>query len=396
MRNAVTTAVVTVGLVAVGGAWHHFHAANMPPRLMLVPVTRGDVIQTVSCTGIVAAPTTVDVGSQVSGTIRSLNADFNSIVHKGDVLARLDPTEIQTEVAAARANLAKATADAEVARVAVDDARTQDTRTHALAARDKDLVMQSDIDAADVTLKEAEAQLRSAEATAAAVKGTLDQAQVDLEHTVITSPVDGIVLARKVDVGQTVAAGFETPSLFSVAADFNKVELMVDVDESEIGSVKGGEVARFRVDAYPDREFTGTVSQVRLRPTVELLTVSYTVVILADNPQLMLRPGMTATISVEAGRHDNVLRVPTQALRFQPTLDLLGALGEQALRKAVTRVPLFIGAGQQVEVWVGRQGHVEPKTITAGLSDGRFTEVARGLTEGTLVTLTASLAQNGR
>jgi HlyD family secretion protein len=394
MRNTLTTAALALGLVAIGGAWVHFHAATAPPRFTVLPVTRGDITQKVNATGVVTAPTAVDVGSEVSGTIVSIGADFNSVVHKGQVLARINPSAFETQVAAATADLARTAADADVAREAVEDAHEQDERSHELAA--KQLVTQADLDQADVDLKEAQAQLASAEAAVAKAKGALDQARVDLAHTVITSPVDGIVLDRKVDVGQTVAAGFQAPSLFSVAADLGRIEVMADVDEADIGGVRVGEVARFRVDAYPNHEFVGTVSQVRLQPTADLMAVTYKVVVNVDNPELLLRPGMSATVGIETARHEQVLRVPTQAFRFRPTLDLLGVLGEHSLDKSVTRVPSFVAPGMRLELWVARNGHLEPRLVTVGIGDGVSTEVGDGLTEGTMVTLSASLPQKPR
>ncbi len=394
MRNALTTAAIAVALVATGGAWLHFHAATAPPRFTMLPVARGDVVQTVNCTGVVSAPTAVEVGSEVSGTVVSLGADFNSVVHAGEVLARIDPAAFETQVAAAAADLAKATADAGGAQNAVEDARMQDERSHALAA--KELVTPADLDQADVDLKQAQAQLASAEGAVAKAKGALDQARVDLTHTVITSPVDGIVLDRSVDVGQTVAARFQAPSLFTVATDLTRIEVRADVDEADIGGVRVGEAAKFRVDAYPDRVFAGTVSQVRLQPTTELMAVTYKVVVGVANPQLLLRPGMSATVGIETARHENVLRVSTQAFRFRPTLDLLGALGEHAFDKSVTRVPSFIAPGQRLEVWVARNGHLEPRVVGVGISDGMSTEVTDGLSEGTMVTLSALLPQIAR
>jgi HlyD family secretion protein len=389
MRIKLTTFALAAALVATGGAWFRFHASTVPPRFALVPATRGDVVQLVNCTATLAAPTTVNVGSQVSGTIAFLGADFNSLVRKGQVLARIDPADFQTLLAGARANLLKATADADVARAAVDDTREKDAMTRALAA--KDLVPPSDLEDADVALKEAEAQLHEAEAVVVAAKGIVDQREVDLAHTVITSPIDGIVVNRKVDIGQTVAAGFQAPSLFEVAADLTKMQLLATVDESDIGYVRPGQTARFHVDAYQGEEFTGTVSQVRLQPTVDLMVVSYTTVIDVDNGRLRLKPGMTATVQLEVARRDGVIRVPTQALRFRPTVEVLDAIGERAEAAFSTRVPAIIGSGQQVQVWVGTPGHIEPRTVRAGLSDGPFTEITEGLSKGTLVTVAASL-----
>jgi HlyD family secretion protein len=389
MRIKLTAFALAAVLVATGGAWFHFHASTVPPRLAMVPATRGDIVQVVNCTATLAAQTTVNVGSQVSGTIASLGADFNSVVRKGQVLARIDPAEVETQVAAARANLVKAAADADVARAAVDDASEKDARTRTLAAQE--LVPASDLDDADVALKLAKAQLREAEAAVAAAKGTVEQREVDLAHTVITSPIDGIVVSRKVDVGQTVAAGFEAPSLFEVAADLRKMRLQAPVDESDIGYVRPGQPVRFHVDAFPNEEFGGTVSQVRLQPTVDLMVVSYTTMIDVDNSSLRLKPGMTATVQIEVARHDGVIRVPTQALRFRPTVEVLNAIGERAEAALSTRVPATIATGQRVQIWVGGPGHIEPRTVRTGLSDGPFTEIADGLSKGTMVAVAASL-----
>lgn len=386
MHRTRTVALLAVGLVAVGGAIYEFHAAPRAARVTFAPVSRADVVETVECAGTVSSPGAVTVGSQVSGAIVSLGADFNSLVRKGDVLATIDPTTFETAVKAAEATLAKATADAEVAQIAVDDARRQAERARLLAAHDD--IPPADLETANVALEEAEAQVKAANGVVAQAKGELEQAQVNLAHTTITSPLDGLVLARQVDVGQTVAAGYETPALFTVAGNLNKVELMAQVDESEIGNVRAGETARFHVDAFPGREFSGTVSQVRLDPTVDLLNVTYTVAIAADNADLSLRPGMTATIAIEAERHLNALRVPAPTLRFRPTFEMLRALGESDRTKDVTKVPETTVAGSRVQVWVGSPTHIEPRTVTTGVSDGRFTEIV-GLPEGTPVVAAA-------
>jgi HlyD family secretion protein len=354
MRKKLTTAVLTGFLVAAGGAWHHFHAASELPRITLTSTTRGEVTQSVVCTGSLGADTTVDIGSQVSGTISEIRVDFNSIVHKGDVLARLDPSLFQVQVKQARSALDVATAAVEGGRVAVSDATVKLGQARALAA--KQLIPQSDLDAAAVELKDAEAQLHVDEGAVLGARGGLDQAQVDLTHIVITSPIDGIVIDRKVDVGQTVAASMQTPSLFSVAADLTRLQLQADVDQSDIGNVRAGQRASFHVDAYPGQEFEGKVTQVRLQPTVELMSVSYTTVIEIDNAQLRLRPGMTATINIDVAQHDNVVRIPSLALRFRPNQIVLHALGEASLDHASDRVPLLFSPGMTTQVWVGRGG----------------------------------------
>ena len=393
MRKALTTAVLMGLLVGAGEAWHHFHATSELPRLTLAPATRGDVIQSVACTGTFSAETTVDVGSQVSGTVSELRADFNSIVHKGDVLARIDPSLLETRVDQAKSGLDMATATVEAGRVAVSDATVKLGQARALAA--KQLIPQSDLDAAEIALRDADADLHADEAAVLEARGALEQTQVDLAHVVITSPIDGIVIDRKIDVGQTVAASFQTPSLFSVAADLTRLQLKADVDESAIANVRTGEHARFSVDAYPGREFDGTVAQVRLEPNVDQNVVSYTTVISVDNTQLLLKPGMTAIVSIDVEQRKNVLRIPSLALRFQPTDDVLHALGEGSIDHASARVPSTLLPGMTAQVWVGRQGHLEPATVRVGVSDGHDTEIVDGLSEGMSVAVAAVLGQAG-
>jgi HlyD family secretion protein len=325
----------------------------------------------------------------VSGIVSELRADFNSIVHQGDVLARLDPSLFQTRVEQAQAALDMATASVDAGRVAVSDATVKLGQDQTLAA--KQVIPPSDVDAAETVLREAEADLHADEAAVLAARGALDQSRVDLAHTVITSPVDGIVIDRKVDLGQTVAASFETPSLFSVAADLTRLQLKADVDESDIGHVRAGQHARFAVDAYPGEEFDGTVTQVRLQPAVVQNVVSYTTVIDVDNRQLLLKPGMTATIGIEVAKHDNVLRIPSLALRFRPNQNVLHALGEASLDHAAARVPMVFSPGMAAQVWIGRQGRLEPAMVRIGVSDSSFTEVVDGLTEGTPVAVAAIL-----
>jgi HlyD family secretion protein len=391
MQKRLVTVVLASALVAGGSAWYHFHAASEPPRLTTAPATRQDVAQVVMCTGTLTPVTTVDVGSEESGTIKDLGVDFNSFVRKGEVLARLDTALFQSQLAQARANLAKATADTEASRVAVSDATIKLDRARALAARQ--LIPQSDLDDAAVALKEAQANLQLNQGQVAQAKGSVDSAEVNLTHAVIRSPIDGVVIDRKVDVGQTVAAGYQTPSLFSLAADLTKMQLQAVVDEADVGNVRAGETVRFRVDAYPQDEFSGVVTEVRLQPTIVQNVVSYTTIISVDNGELKLKPGMTATATIEIARHDDVVSIPSQALRFRPTRPVLGALGESSLEaKATGRVPLIFLPGSTAQVWVAQQGHIEPRTVRVGLSDGARTEITDGLQEGTLVTVAADLA----
>jgi HlyD family secretion protein len=265
-------------------------------------VDRGDVSVTISATGTLSAVTTVQVGSQVSGTISKLYADFNSVVKKGQLLAQLDPTFLQASVNEARANLDRAKAQ-------VDDAQRTMTRTSALFA--KELVSQSDMDVATTALQTAKASFKQNQAA-------LDRAEVNLHYATITAPISGMVISRNVDVGQTVAASLSAPTLFTIANDMRKMQVQASVDEADIGNVTIGQDVTFRVDAYPDREFHGSVSQVRLAPVVTQNVVTYSVIIDVNNPDMKLMPGMTATVSIEVASREGVLRVPLLAVRFTP------------------------------------------------------------------------------
>ena len=390
MNRTYLTVILAAGAVAVGGGWYHFHASSEPVQVATAEVATGDVVQNVACTGTLDAVTTIDVGSQVSGTISAIPVDFNSIVRKGDVLAKLDTSLFQASLDQARASLAKASADVGVAQAAVTDATEKLDRSKALAARQ--LIPQSDLDSAQVTADEAKASLKSAAAQQQMAQASVDQAQVDLDHAVILSPIDGIVVARKVDVGQTVAASFQTPSLFSIAADLTKMKLTATVDEADIGRVTLGQVAHFTVDAYPSQPFDGKVVQVRLQPETVQNVVSYDTVIAVDNQKLLLKPGMTATIAVEVARHDNVPRIPGVALRFRPTQAVLAALNEPKvtsnpkIRPAATLTPGSVG-----EVWLMNGGRLEPHLVHVGLTDGQSFEVLDGVPLGARVATAAWL-----
>jgi HlyD family secretion protein len=323
------TTFIVVALILLGaGAYGYYRYSQKPeaPTITTARVTRGDLAETVGATGALQAVTTVQVGTQVSGTIQELNADFNSLVRKGQVLARLDPSLIQSQIEQARANLIRAEADLERLRVALDDARTKLVRARELSS--KKLIAQTELEAAEVNVRSAEAQLRSQEAGVTQSQASLRQNQVNLAHTVIESPIDGLVISRNVDVGQTVAASMSAPTLFVLAADLTKMQVLASLDESDVGRIRPGQAVRFRVDAFPTEEFTGSVTQVRLQPTTVQNVVTYQTVIDVPNPGLKLKPGMTANVNIEIARRTNVLRVPNGALRFRPTAETFAALGQ--------------------------------------------------------------------
>src|SRR5687767_10620401 len=326
MRKILLIVLVVALLGAAGYGYYRYSQKPEAPTITTARVTRGDLAETVGATGALQAVTTVQVGTQVSGTIQELNADFNSLVRKGQVLARLDPSLIQSQIEQARANLIRAEADLERLRVALDDSRTKLARAKELAA--KKLIAQTELEAAEVTVRSAEAQLRSQQAGVTQSQASLRQNQVNLAHTVIESPIDGLVISRNVDVGQTVAASMSAPTLFVLAADLTKMQVLASLDESDVGRIRPGQAVRFRVDAFPTEEFTGNVTQVRLQPTTVQNVVTYQTVIDVPNPDLKLKPGMTANVNIEIARRTNVLRVPNGALRFRPTAETFAALGQ--------------------------------------------------------------------
>ena len=326
MRKSVLIVVVLAALAAGGYAYYRYSQKPIAPTIATARVTRGDIAETVGATGQLQAVTTVQVGTQVSGTILQLNADFNSLVRKGQVLARLDPSLFQTQIEQARANLIRSEADLERLRVSLDDARTKLNRARELS--EKKLIAQTELEAADVAVRSAEAQIRSQQAGVTQSQASLRQNQVNLQHTVIESPIDGLVISRNVDVGQTVAASMSAPTLFVLAADLTKMQVLASLDESDVGRIRPAQTVRFRVDAFPNDEFVGSVTQVRLQPTTVQNVVTYQTVIDVPNPELKLKPGMTANVNIEIARRTNVMRVPNPALRFRPTAEIFAALGQ--------------------------------------------------------------------
>jgi HlyD family secretion protein len=326
MKKALLTLILLAAIGGSGYAYYNYRHKKPAPTVATAAVTVGDIADRVGATGTLQAVTTVQVGTQVSGTIQQLNADFNSLVKKGQVLARLDPSLFQTQIEQARANLLRAEADVERLRVELQDAKTKFARAKELAGRQ--LLPKSDLDTAEVTVGSAEAQLRSAQAQVAQAQASLNQNQVNLEHTVIEAPIDGLVISRNVDVGQTVAASMQAPTLYILAADLTKMQVLANLDESDVGRIRPGQRVVFRVDAYPADEFVGTVAQVRLQPIIQQNVVTYATVIDVPNPDLKLKPGMTANVNVEIARRSDVLRVPNTALRFRPSNDMYAAFGQ--------------------------------------------------------------------
>jgi HlyD family secretion protein len=320
--------VVVVLAIAGGGGWYYYSTRpSKEPTITTLKTSRGSIVDAVGATGTLSAVTTVTVGTQVGGIVQSLEGvDFNSIVKKGQVIARLDPSILQTQVATAKANLTNAQANLERQKVAVEDVKSKLVRARELSARQ--LINKVDLENAEVAVKSAEAQLKSTESSIVQAAASVNKAEVDLDHTVITAPIDGIIIKRSVDRGQTVNAGMSAPELYIIAADLKQMQVNASIDETDVGRMRPGQVVTFRVDAYPTEQFYGTVRQVRLNPVTVQNVVTYSTVIDVPNPELKLKPGMTANVNVEIARRDNVLRIPNAAIRFRPTAEIFAALNQ--------------------------------------------------------------------
>jgi HlyD family secretion protein len=396
-RILLTSAVLLTATVALTAFYRT--AGDGTPELTTAAVSRGDVVQSVKATGTLEAVTTVQVGSQVSGTIASLQADFNSQVKKGQVIARLEPSLFQAQVDQASATLVKLQADAAKANVSLQDAQVQQRRAETLSSQQ--LLPTSELDAARVATLEAQAALKSAQAQVTQARAALSQAQVNLSHTTITAPIDGIVISRSVDVGQTVAASMQAPVLFTIAQDLREMQVNASVDEADIGKIATAQTVTFQVDAYPGKTFTGSVRQVRLAPVVDQNVVSYVTVIDVPNPELQLKPGMTANVAITIARADDVLKVPNAALRYRPDAQTLEAHGLSATptadrpRAASGRTQTARTQGERTQterrqthrrVWVLNGETLTSVRVETGVDDGTTTAIVGGdLGEGARV-----------
>jgi HlyD family secretion protein len=389
-KRLLTFIVLAVSLVAGGIYYYRLHQAADAPAPMTAAVTRGDVIAKVDATGTLAAVTTVQVGTQVSGTIKALHADYNSEVKKGQIVAELDSSLFQTQVDQARSTLIKVQADTDRAKVELDDATSKARRAQELY--DQKLISRNDLETAVATAAQSEAALKSAQAMVTQARAALNQNQVNLDHTIIRAPIDGIVISRSVDVGQTVAASMSAPTLFVIAQDLAHMQVSASIDESDIGRIAMGQPVTFRVDAYPAQPFRGTVSQVRLEPKTDQNVVSYTTMIDVPNEDLKLKPGMTANVTVQIAMNENVLRVPNAALRFRPADQGAVGRGQEAggggLQEAgaaqVRGTSGRSGPGGADplrsfgRVFVLRNGEFVPVRVHTGVSDGAMTAIVDG------------------
>lgn len=335
-----------------------------PPAFATVAVDRGDIVSRVTASGTLSALVTVDVGSQVSGRIQALYADFNSQVVEGQRIAKIEPVLFEAQVASARANVQAAEAGVQRARVQLADARRQAQRADELLRRK--LIAQSERDTVTANAESAQADLAAANGQLAQARAALSQAEANLRYTDIVSPTDGIVISRSVNVGQTVAASLQAPVLFQIAQDLRQMQVNTSVAEADVGRLSADMPVYFSVDAWPGERFVGRVRQIRNAPQILQNVVTYDAVIDVDNSDLRLKPGMTANVTFVIAERENVLRIPNAALRFRPPAGLLPSVPGDPSKPAMADART---------IWALRNGHPQPIRLRTGITDGSFTEV---------------------
>ena len=386
MKRALLRALIALAVLAAlgAGAWwwqQQRDAAAALPKFRTAAIDQGPITQVVLATGTLQPVTTVTVGTQVSGTVLERRADFNDRVRKGQVLLRLDPATLQARLRQARAQLASAQANLALA--------------SATLGRNQRLVQQGFI--SPLALDQSQRESDAATANVELARAQVDSAQTDVDNSVIRSPIDGVVIRRNTDVGQTVAASFQTPDLFLLARDLREMLIATNVSEADVGLIRDGQKVRFTVDAYPDREFEGQVQQFRLNSTSTQGVVTYTIVVAVANPEELLKPGMTAQTRIVVSSKDRVTRLPTAALRFRPDDDALKAIKSAAsaasaasatasdrLRTDDDGVLTSTRAGAKVyRVYtVGDKQVPRLHEVTIGISNTRFTELASVISGG--------------
>lgn len=381
MRKILILGLIVI-IVAVG-AWYMLKRGDKAPQYKTTAVHRTDLEASVTATGTVNAVTTVLVGTQVSGTISALYVDYNSPVKMGRLLAQIDPATFQAQVDQAKANLLNAEANLKKDEASLLDAQRTFERNKQLIAQN--FIAQSDLDTSETTVQTSKAQVDAARASVLQNRAALNQAETNLHYTKILSPVNGTVISRNIDVGQTVAASFQTPTLFTIANDLTKMQIDTSVDEADVGNMRVGQEARFTVDAYPDTNFIGKISQVRNAAVMVQNVVTYDVVVQVNNNDLKLKPGMTANVSIITARRSGVLVVPNSALRYHPEKQENGSAPPQKKPAAGNKGPA---------VWVLENNTPKRVKVVVGISDGSSTEIVSGpLKEGQEV-IVAALGQN--
>lgn len=375
MKQRKWVAVVGMAVVLGVSSWM-LHSCHSKPRVNweMAKVSRSSMSNMVSATGTVEPVTKVEVGTQVSGIIDKIYVDYNSVVKKGQLIAEMDKVTLQAELESQEAQLANARAE-------YDYQQKNYARSKVLF--EKKLISDSDYETATYNYEKAKSTYDKSKADIVKVRRNLG-------YAVITSPIDGVVISREVEEGQTVAAGFETPTLFTIAKDLTEMQVVADVDEADIGQVEEGQRVTFSVDAYPNDVFEGVVTQVRLEATVESNVVTYEVVISAPNPALKLKPGLTATVSIYTLEKNGVLTIPSKALKFVPDAGIAAAAG-LTLKPVSVANPVL-----QKTVWIKNGEGLEEKEIRIGTSLTASVEVMEGLSEGQEVMVGMSVGLTDR
>jgi HlyD family secretion protein len=364
-------------IIAAAAIFFFFYRSSKTPETQYVTAdaNRGYISSVIQSTGTLNAVERVDVGTQISGKIKSIYIDYNSTVKKGDLIAEIDPETQQADVAQYRASYASAQANLSSAEARLVNAEKSFARTKILA--DKDLIAKAELDAAESNRDVARAQVKASEASVAQSRAALAKAEKNLKETKIYSPVDGVVIAKNVDEGQTVAASYQTPSIAVIAKDLSQMQVQVNVDEADIGGVFKGQRARFTVDAYPNDEFEGSVTQIRLSPVISSNVVTYVVIAKVANNNGKLMPGMTANVSLISVEKDDVLMVPNSAFRFKPVGDDAQNRGRPEPRRS------NVAEIQKPAVYLlGKDNKPVKAEVARGISDGVNTEILSGLKEG--------------
>ncbi len=379
MKKIIIAAIIVI-LIGIG-LLIFFMNKNGKVKYTTAPVQIGSIRATVTATGTVNAVKTVSVGTQVSGTLKELHVDYNSRVKKGQVIAEIDPAMLQAQVDKAKADMLAAKANVEKAKAALEDSKRTWERNQQLFS--KNLIARSDLDTSETAFLSNKAQVSAAQAQVAQTEASLRYAQTNLGYTRIVSPVDGIVVSRNVDVGQTVAASFQTPTLFSIAQDLTKMQIETSIDEADIGRIEAGQEVEFTVDAYPDNTFHGTVDEVRIAPVTVSNVVTYVVIVKVDNGDLRLKPGMTANVSIIVANRDRVLKIPNAALRFKPPVKDDPAARTQNVNKPGTDISGSTN-GQSVRAVTTNKGE-EQSALEKGkrnaLASGPPDKTGRGLSD---------------
>jgi HlyD family secretion protein len=390
--------LIALAAIAAASLGIYRYTRNTEPKVKYdtAALQRGKIVAKVTATGTLSAHVTVLVGSQVSGRIQGLFADFNSAVTKGQLLAQIDPQLFQASVAQARANRMAAVGSLAKSKAIKANAEIQYTRQKELLA--KNLVAQADVDSARAAFESAEADLQVNAGSLAQADAQLHQAEVNLGYTKILSPVDGVVISRSVDIGQTVAAALQAPTLFTIAQDLHQMQVDTNVAESDVGKLSAGMTATFTVDAYPNERFKGKVREIRNAPQTIQSVVTYDAVIDVENPDLKLKPGMTANVTFVYAERDDVLTVANAALRFRPSPEALAAAGIGSAH-AGGKGPHNKEKGEDASgpppdrkvLWVLRNGALTRVVVRTGISDGTLTEIVGGeLTDGDQLVLDAN------